>query len=171
VAEDFVLAAHDRKQIEGVVVRLSNVFGAPVTPDIDRWSLLVNDLCRQAATTGELRLNSLGTQLRDFITLGDVARAVNHILQLDTNQLANGLFNLGGCKVMSILEMTERIAVRWQVLTHRQITIVRPSGNDVPPPVLNYQCDKLAATGFTLTSEVDREIDDTLKLCLKAFGR
>lgn len=36
VAEDFVLAAHDRKQIEGVVIRLSNGFGAPVTPDVDR---------------------------------------------------------------------------------------------------------------------------------------
>jgi hypothetical protein len=41
----------------------------------------------------------------------------------------------------------------------------------VPPAVLNYRCDKLAATGFTLTSQIDREIDDTLKLCLQAFGK
>jgi UDP-glucose 4-epimerase len=171
VAEDFVLAAHDRKQIEGVVVRLSNGFGAPVTSDVDRWTLLVNDLCRQAAATGQLRLNSLGTQLRDFITLGDVGRAVNHLLQLDTDQLADGLFNLGGGKAMSILEMTERVAARWQALTGSEIAIVRPAGDDVPPPVLSYRCDKLAATGFTLTSEVNREIDDTLKLCLKALGK
>jgi UDP-glucose 4-epimerase len=171
VAEDFVLAANDRKQIEGVVVRLSNGFGAPVTPDIDRWTLLVNDLCRQATTTGELRLNSSGSQLRDFITLGDVARAVNHVLQLDTDQLADGLFNLGGGKAKSILEMTERIAARWQALTGREIAILRPAGDNVLPPALNYRCDKLAATGFILTSEVDREIDDTLKLCLKAFGK
>ena len=171
VAEDFVLAAHDRKLIEGVVIRLSNGFGAPVTPDVDRWTLLVNDLCRQAVTTGELRLNSSGKQLRDFITLGDVGRAVNHVLQLDTDQLADGLFNLGGGKAMSILEMTERIAARWQALTGREVAIVRPAGDSAPPPVLNYRCDKLAATGFTLTSEVNREIDDTLKLCLKAFGK
>ncbi len=171
VAEDFVLAAHDRKQIEGVVIRLSNGFGAPVTPDVDRWTLLVNDLCRQAVTTGELRLNSSGKQLRDFITLGDVGRAVNHVLQLDTDQLADGLFNLGGGKAMSILEMTERIAARWQALTGREVAIVRPAGDSAPPPVLNYRCDKPAATGFTLTSEVNREIDDTLKLCLKAFGK
>ena len=171
VAEDFVLAAHDRKQIEGVVIRLSNGFGAPVTPDVDRWTLLVNDLCRQAATSGELRLNSAGAQLRDFITLGDVARAVNHLLQLDAGQLADGLFNLGGGKAMSILEMTERIAARWHVMTGRDIAIVRPAGDGVPPPALNYRCEKLAATGFALTGQVDREIDDTLQLCLRAFGK
>lgn len=171
VAEDFVLAAHDRKQIEGVVIRLSNGFGAPVTPDVDRWTLLVNDLCRQAAISGELRLNSAGAQLRDFITLTDVARAVNHLLELDAGQLTDGLFNLGGGKAMSILEMTERIAVRWQALTGRDIGIVRPAGDGVPPPALNYRCDKLAATGFTLTGQVDREIDDTLQLCLGAFRK
>ena len=171
VAEDFVMAAHDQRQIEGLVIRLSNGFGAPVTPDVDRWTLLVNDLCRQAVTTGELRLNSSGNQLRDFITLSDVARAVNHLLQLKANHLADGLFNLGGGKAMSILEMTERIAARWQALTGREIAIVRPAGVSVPPPVLTYRYDKLTATGFTLSSEVDREIDDTLKMCLKAFGK
>ena len=170
VAEDFVLAAHDRKQIEGVVIRLSNGFGAAVTPDVDRWTLLVNDLCRQVAISGELRLNSAGSQLRDFITLADVARAVNHLLELDAGQLADGLFNLGGGKAISILEMTERIAARWRALTGRDIAIVRPAGDGVPPPALNYRCDKLAATGFTLTGQVDREIDDTLQLCLRAFG-
>ena len=171
VAEDFVLAAHDRKQIEGVVIRLSNGFGAPVTQDVDRWTLLVNDLCRQAATVGELRLNSSGEQLRDFITLDDIARAAIHFLQLDFDQLADGLFNLGGGKVMSILEMTERIAARWKALTGREIDIVRSAGRRTPPVALNYRCDKLAATGFTLNSDVDREIDDTLKLCLKAFSK
>ena len=171
VAEDFVLAAHDSKQIEGIVIRLSNGFGAPVTSEIDRWTLLVNDLCRQAVTTGELRLNSSGSQVRDFITLGDVAQAVNHMLQLDAEQLGDGLFNLGGGRAISILEMTEKIAARWQVLTGCAIAISRPSGDGVPSPVLNYRCDKLAATGFRLTSHVDSEIDNTLKLCLQAFGK
>ncbi|MBP6621108.1 MAG: NAD-dependent epimerase/dehydratase [Alcaligenes sp.] len=171
VAEDFVLAAHDRKQIEGVVIRLSNGFGAPVTPNVDRWTLLVNDLCRQAATRGELRLNSAGAQLRDFIPLADVARAVNHLLELDVEQLADGLFNLGGGKAMSILEMAERIAARWRALTGRDIAIVRPAGDSLAPPAFRYHSDKLAATGFTLIGQVDREIDDTLQLCLRAFGK
>lgn len=171
VTEDFVLAAHDLGQIQGVVVRLSNGFGAPATPDVDRWTLLVNDLCRQAATTGELRLNSAGAQRRDFIALGDVARAVDHLLQLDSDRLADGLFNLGGGKAVTILEMTERVAARWRNLTGKDIPIIRPTGDGAPSPSLNYRCDKLAATGFALSSQVDTEIDDTLKLCIRAFGK
>ena len=168
-AEDFVLAAHDQKRIEGIVIRLSNGFGAPVTPDVDRWTLLVNDLCKQAAINGSLKLNTAGTQLRDFVTLGDVARAVIHLLQLEPARLGDGLFNLGG-STLSILEMTERIRVRWRALTSRDIELIRPEGGDIPL-ALHYRCDKLFNTGFALTSEIYREIDDTLKLCLNAFRK
>ena len=171
VTEDFVLAAHDRKQIEGVVVRLSNGFGAPATAAVDRWTLLVNDLCRQAATKGELRLNSNGMQIRDFITLGDVARAVEHLLRLELPLVGDGLFNLGSGHATSILAMTERVATRWRLLVGGDILIVRPTADTGPVPVLNYRCDKLAATGFTLSEQIDREIDDTLRLCIHTFGK
>src|ERR1051326_4797952 len=79
-AEDFVLAAHDRKTMGGLVLRLSNGFGAPIRPEVNRWTLLVNDLCRQAVTARKLVLQSSGLQQRDFVTLSDVARAVLHCL-------------------------------------------------------------------------------------------
>lgn len=170
VTEDFLLAAHAQKQLEGIVIRLSNGFGAPVTPNVDRWTLLVNDLCRQAATSGELRLKSDGNQLRDFITLGDVSRAVSHLLQLRIDELGDGLFNLGGGKAISIFEMTERVADRWRALVGRDISIYRPVGDGKPPPPLNYCCNKLGATGFKLTSQIDSEIDATLRLCISTFG-
>jgi UDP-glucose 4-epimerase len=171
VTEDFVLAAHAQKQLEGIVIRLSNSFGAPVTPKVDRWTLLVNDLCRQAATNGELCLNSPGTQLRDFITLRDVSRAVSHLMELKVDQLGDGLFNLGSGKATSIFEMTECVAERWRALVGRDISIHRPVGDGKPPPPLNYCCDKLGATGFKLTSQIDSEIDATLRLCISAFGQ
>lgn len=170
-AEDFVLAAHDQAQIEGIVVRLSNGYGAPATPDIDRWTLLVNDLCRQAAVTGALKLNSAGTQLRDFITLGDVAEAVVHLMRLDASRVGNGLFNLGSGTSLSILAMTERVAARWRALTHGEIAITRPTDDRGPAPPLNYRCDKLAGTGFTPANQIDLEIDNTLRLCLDAFRK
>lgn len=170
VAEDFVLAAHDQKRIEGLVFRLSNGFGAPVTADVDRWTLLVNDLSRQAVTTGKLTLNSAGMQLRDFITLEDVARAVIHGVELPPDGLGDGLFNLGGDLSLSIYAMTERVAARWKVLTGQELPIIRP---DPPPgsfPVpFSYSCEKLKATGFSLTSKIDQEIDATLRLCMASF--
>lgn len=169
-SEDFVLAAHSLGRVQGAVFRLSNGFGAPTNETVDRWTLLVNDLCRQAATNGVLKLQSDGMQWRDFITLTDVARATHHILHCDPAQWGDGLFNLGGQLPMTVFAMASRVAMRWQALTGRPIDIIRvqPAGGELP--ALDYRCDKLIATGFTLTSPVDEEIDNTLRFCLQTFG-
>lgn len=171
VAEDFVLAAHEQKQIEGVVIRLSNSFGAPITPDIDRWSLLVNDLCRQAVTSSELKLRGDGSQYRDFITLEDVTRAALHLLKLDASKLADGLFNLGGGKTYTVLEMTKLIASRWNAITGKDIKIITLPSDGLNSKKLDYCSEKIVKTGFNLTSQFDNEIDKTLKLCINSFSQ
>jgi len=156
--------------IEGVVIRLSNGFGFPATPNIDRWTLLVNDLCRQVVVSGELRLNSPGFQQRDFITLGDITNATKHLINLNKSQLDDGLFNLGGMRSISILEMTEIVASRWLRMTGINPPIIRPDGSATSSRSLTYSCKKLLATGFKLSSLVEEEIDATLRLCHEAFG-
>jgi UDP-glucose 4-epimerase len=168
--EHAVLAAGQRGQIQCAVLRLSNAIGAPIWKDVNCWTLLVNDLCRQAVVTGALRLHSSGTQVRDFITLEDVARAVLHLIRAETNGLGDGLFNLGGDAVMSVFSMSERVAARWKVLTGKDLPIIRPEPSGPMPKSLTYSCDKLKAAGFSLTSQVHQEIDATLGLCMVAFG-
>lgn len=170
-AEDFVLAAHDQKKITGIIVRLSNGFGAPTHPDVDRWTLLVNDLCRQAVTSGKLELRSSGLQRRDFITLEDVTRTVDHLLKLPVSLCNDGLFNLGGECSLQIIEFTEKIASRCKAVLNFSPPIIRPEPaiNEVSIG-LNYCIDKLKATGFSLTGDIDAEIDATLSLCLAAYG-
>lgn len=168
--EHAVLGAGQRGQIQGVVLRLSNAFGPPVRKDADCWTLLVNDLCRQAVLNGRLKLHTAGTQLRDFITLEDVSRAVLHILQAESPILAGGLFNLGGDAVMSVFSMAELVAARWKTLTGKGLLIARPEPSGPSPEPLSYSCDKLKATGFSLTSRVPLEIDATLGFCMTAFG-
>lgn len=168
VTEDFVLGAHDTGRIEGVVLRLSNGFGAPMSADVDRWTLLVNDLCRQAVTSGEMKLQSAGTQLRDFITLEDVARGVGHLVALERASLSDGLFNLGD-RSASILEMAQRVANRAQILLGREVPIHRPEAG-APGAPLDYVSDKIRGTGFSPASRFDEEIDATLQLCMRAFG-
>lgn len=171
VAEDFVLSARDQGLIDGIVVRLSNSFGVPVTSKIDRWTLLVNDLCKQAAISGELSLNSSGEQLRDFITLQDVCGAITHILKLKGEELHDGLFNLGSGNSFSILEMAQRIAVRWHLITGNKIQIKRPISTEFIKSELNYSCAKLLDTGYRHQFQIDDEIDKTLMLCIREFSR
>lgn len=165
-----VLAAGQRGQIQGIVLRLSNAFGAPVWKDADCWTLLVNDLCRQAVVTGRLQLHTGGTQVRDFITLEDVSRAVLHVLQVEPTRLGDGLFNLGGDAAVSVFSMTEQVVARWNAMTGKDLPIIRPETSGPLPEPLDYSCDKLKATGFSLTSQVHQEIDATLGLCMAVFG-
>ncbi|ARJ66526.1 hypothetical protein WV31_13030 [Magnetospirillum sp. ME-1] len=170
-AEDFVLAAHDQGWLEGVVVRLSNGFGAPADSGIDRWTLLANDLCRQAATQGRLVMRSTGLQRRDFITLADVAGAVVHLLGLPRATLGDGLFNVGGAYAPTVYEMAGLIAQRAQALLGREVEIERPQPRpDETAAPLDYRIDKLKATGFAPAGDVAGEIDATLRLCREAFA-
>lgn len=170
-AEDFVLAEHNQMKICGIVVRLSNGFGAPTHPDVDRWTLLVNDLCCQAVQNRTLVLRSSGLQQRDFIALTDVGRAVAHLLSLPREDCGDGLFNLGGETSLSIWQMAQRIANRCQAVLGFTPEIIRPEpvGEEVDPS-LNYNMDKIIKTGFHLTGNIDQEIDNTLLFCKKFFG-
>jgi UDP-glucose 4-epimerase len=171
-AEDAVLAANDRGEIESVVLRLSNGFGAPTDLAVDRWSLLVNDLCWQAATASHLTLRTPGTQERDFITLTDVANGVAFALALEATRLGDGLYNLGGGASRSIFEMTTLIADRAKHCFGSRLQIERPDPNpDETAQHLNYQMDKLIDVGFALHGSANDEIDRMLLMCRKAADK
>jgi hypothetical protein len=94
---------------------------------------------------------------------------VLHVLQVEPARLGDGLFNLGGDAVVSVLSMTQQVAARWNVMTGKDLPIIRPEPSGPLPEALDYSCDKLKATGFSLTSQVHQEIDVTLGLCRAAF--
>jgi UDP-glucose 4-epimerase len=171
-AEDFVLAAHHRGAIAGAVLRLSNALGAPADPLIDRWTLIGNDLCRQAVAAGQLTLHTAGLQQRDFIALSDVCRAVGHVLDLPAAKLGDGLYNVGGERSRAIIEIAEMVAARSERILGHRPTIERPApADDETAPMLDYRIDKLKATGFALAGSLEDEIDGTLILCREGFAK
>ena len=171
VAEDFVISEFDKKNILGIVVRLSNSFGAPIHPNVNRWTLVANDLCRQAVTTEELKLLSSGIQRRDFITLSDVGRAVIHFIQLPESGYGNGIFNLGGENPIKIIDFATKISERCEKLFSFSPKIIHPDPKgDEKSFDLDYKIDKLKNTGFILKSDFNKEIDDMLIFCKREFG-
>ena len=170
--EDAVLASNQLGEMAGIVIRLSNAYGAPVERDVNCWMLLVNDLCRQAATSGRLVLRSAGLQKRDFITLHDVVRAIKHFIEYHVDKSSGGIFNLGGEATYRIIDLTELIARRCEVVLGYRPEIERP--DPVPAesyPKLNYKINKLKKTGFSLNENIENEIDATLRFCHKKFKK
>jgi UDP-glucose 4-epimerase len=122
-------------------------------------------------TTGKLVLKSSGLQMRDFITLSDVARSVQHVLNLPASALQDGLFNLGGECSLQIINLAQRIANR----ASRFLGFTPPIQRPEPRPTeafqtLEYRVDKFKSTGFTLSRNIDEEIDATLHFCKEVFG-
>lgn len=165
-AEDFILSAHDKLKIAGIVVRLSNGFGVPMHPAVDRWTLLVNGLCLQAVQDKKLTLRSSGLEQRDFIALHDVGRAVSHFLDLPRLDCEDGLFNLGGECAMTVWEMAQRIAQCCCETLGYLPEIIRPEPKFQEKAVaLHYDISKLKQTGFLINGNMDGEIMRTLEMC------
>lgn len=169
--EHAVLSACQRGQMEGVVLRLSNAFGAPVHKDVNCWMLLVNDLCRQAVTKRSLTLRSAGVQRRDFVTLQDVGGAVSHVLDLSKEQIGDGVFNIGGAWTPRVIDMVELIRERCSAVLGFVPALIRPEPEEGELALdLDFQIDRLLASGFELCGNAATEIDATLLFCHEAFG-
>lgn len=166
VAEDFVNWYRHSFGLDTLILRLSNGFGYPADPLVQRWTLVFNDLCKQAVQYGEIRLRSQGTQHRDFISLTDVARATIHLLGLPTQEWGDGLFNLGGECSLSILEVAERIASEFLVVYGKEVPVIIGDAKDTQAagPVV-YSIDKLKQAGFSTVGNMSQEIRGTFKVC------
>ena len=166
-AEDVVLAAANANMCS-IVLRLSNGFGVPAHPEVNAWMLLMNDLCRQSVTLRRMTLRSTGLQRRDFVTLQDVSRVVEHMIDLPNHQIGNGLFNVGSGKSLRVIDMVELIQARCTKVLGYTPEIIRLQSTDVDKsPDLNYRIDKLLSTGFSLSGNPVLEIDEILRMCEK----
>lgn len=163
-AEDVLCGAHQRDEIEAIVVRLSNAFGAPAHKDANCWMLVINDLCRQAVTTKRMILRSSGLQRRDFIPVSDVGHAILHLLHLPRQAVGIGIFNLGGNWSPTIWDAASlvRDLCKETLGFDAELTCIPPSKDEISGD-LTYCIDSLLHTGFRLVSDRCQEIRQLLR--------
>ena len=169
-AEDYVLAATLQSKINGIIVRLSNAIGAPIHPSVNRWTLLVNDICKQIAISKEIRLKSNGTQLRNFITMYDLCRSIDHFCSINKIDTAFPIYNLGGPSNMSINEIVNMV-VKICSKKYGFTPSIYKSDKVEKSNYLNYDSTKLERTGFYWINNIEKEIEDTLSVAFKLFKK
>ena len=159
---------HQNGDFAGIILRCANGFGVPMDPSVNIWHVLVNDLCNQVASTGSMTLQSSGLQERNFIPIADICSAILHFLHIDAERVGDGLFNLGGPKSMTVLEMAHVIAERSRIVLNIDPPINRPLQIEPNASVpLDYRIDKLLTTGFSCVNDIYYEIDQLLNMCKK----
>ncbi|MCW7471384.1 NAD-dependent epimerase/dehydratase family protein [Leptospira kanakyensis] len=167
-AEDTVLYATSLKKIRGVVLRLSNAFGAPLKPDINCWMLLVNDLVRQGVSLGHITLSSNGLQKRNFISIEFLLKFLYRILEIPYSELRYNLFNVGSESNLSVWDMATIVQARLQYILKKEIPLERDTTVGVSSDFL-YSVDRLKDITTAIDEFQIKEIDDLITFCIKHF--
>jgi UDP-glucose 4-epimerase len=148
---------------EVVVLRLSNAVGAPAADAIDCWTLVANDLCRQAVETGQLRLLSAGGQSRDFIALRDVADLV--LNAASGSVLDPGLYHVGSGTATTIRGLAELVRERAERVGISVSGIVAPVDSGQSGPPVRFVIERLSAAGWAPQVSIEEALDETLEFC------
>lgn len=160
-AENILLKYTNEGAIDGKVIRLSNALGYPLSPKLSAWSLVANDLCRQAMQNKKLILNSSGHQKRDFVAAACLPDAINILLNTPNEKIGNNpVFNLGSGETISILQLAEIIQNVYSVFTGESISLERKIDHSKPEdfPDFTYSIQKIQSIGFTLKKSIRDEI-------------
>jgi UDP-glucose 4-epimerase len=170
--ENAALGACLRGEIESVVLRLSNSFGAPAHRDANCWMLLVNDLCRQAVESGKMVLSSSGLQQRDFIPLAKICRVVERLSSRDFTLLSPAIINVGSGVSRSVLEMAELVRRRCSsTLGFDPEFRSEAPGADEMHGALLFQSTRLETLDESMSDDANAEIDGLLLFCRASSNR
>ncbi len=167
LASEHILAAGTAgSATELVVLRLTNGVGAPADPSVDRWTLVGNDLCRQAVTEGRLELRTHGAQWRDFVAITDVCRIVAATLPGAHPQVPAGTFNVGSGRPLTVRELAATVQTSCEALTGHRPELVVPPPPVSPPGPYRVSIDRLADVGVRPRDTVRAAVDETIRFCL-----
>ncbi len=165
ILEDYAQYYFSRYQLPVDIVRLSNVYGAPLFPEVDRWTLLVNDLCRQAVQSKSLRLKSDGSHQRDFLSMSDFLAGIECLIKHNNSQ-SYRVYNMGCGEVHSVKEIVDSIIERSKVVLGLDLPVYWGKEKSSQKN-LHLEINKICSLGWRPHKFPDvKEIDETLKICL-----
>lgn len=146
----------------GLILRPCAVFGPlPDAARFRRWSLVPFSFPRDAATTGEIRLASSGSQRRNFVSSVAIGEAVVDWLERGSAGLS--VINAIGVDDLSVFELAQLSADICTRVTGRACRVTRPEAAAADAPPLRYRSrTERPRTGLTLT--------DHLESIIKAYG-
>jgi UDP-glucose 4-epimerase len=159
-------------EINGTVIRLSNVFGVPINSKVNCWELLINNICRQVVETQKIHLNSTENQNRDFITMTDACRVINFVATQDLSMKIPNLLNVGSEQTRSVLEIVKLVQGR-ALCKFGFLPSLQDSQNQAASsaPDLNFKSIHRNLFANKVLNGIESEIDDLLEFCSATFGK
>jgi len=148
--------------------------GSPVSADADCWTLVVNDLCRQVACSGEMNLNSNKDVQRDYVSISYICDVLSQVITDDSlsNVLAGRVSNMSSGKSISLGDLASLIQECSQatlgVLPRYRFSAVARDDQEVVP--LNISSNLESIIDLKSGSDLPTEINNLLLNCQDWFG-
>lgn len=173
--ENVVCYAANHGRIDGLVLRLSNAYGKPAHPDANCWTLLVNDLCRQAVERRKLVLRARGLEFRDFLPVSQACDLIGRLIFEYAGIFEQSVLNIGSGKSEQVKIMAEKVQERCAKVLGFKPRLIRPKTavdveKDWESPATNcLEYKSLFMSESWKDSSADREIDTLLLACSDWF--
>lgn len=145
-------------------LRYANTVGANASVEVDRWTLLVNDLARSAVLEGRMALRTDGLQHRDFVSLADVCAVTEAAA---TGALAPGTYNVGSGVPRTVREVAALVGDAVERRTGRRPELVAPEPTGAPAAPAGIAVAALAAAGWTCRTPLEEAVDETVRWCIE----
>lgn len=151
--------------LEVVVFRLTNSVGAPVAVAVDRWTLVANDLCRQATLANRIELVSDGAQWRDFVALSDVVNLIE-LAATRPEVVPAGTYNVGSGLPMTIRQLAHLVQDVFADITGHRPRLVAPPPPSKPPCSYRVDVSRLGALRMPAFGAVRSAVVETGEFCM-----
>jgi len=130
LSEEIILKYFHREELNGAILRASNIFGKPLFDSDSCWKLFVNDVSKQAVLNNKIFINSDPDIVRDFITIDSFILAIHKLISTEMYS-SSPIFNLGSGNSSSLYEMASLVKDRVKVCLGKDIEIISKEPNRV----------------------------------------
>ena len=121
---DEIISLYDGVIPEVYSLRLTNGVGSPLNKYSNCWSLLVNDLCKQAVISRKIVLKAPRYTKRDFIPIDFIVNSISCFLDKDTSRLDSKFCNISSGKLTTISSIANLIRDRFKILFNDYLEVI-----------------------------------------------
>jgi UDP-glucose 4-epimerase len=149
--------------------RLTNSVGAPARTDVQRWSLVANELCREGAVSGSLTLRSSGVQWRDFIALSDVVGWLSALVRgvgVGVPSFVPGIYNMGSGQSVTVRGLATLVQDSFVAAGRARPELIAPPAPADPPGPYTVDVTRLGQLGIVPKMSLRQAVDETVAFCL-----
>lgn len=159
MGEKELLKVVKNSNMMGIVLRLSNCFGYPLTDNTDCWGLVLNQFIRDAFVSDRIKINGNYSDKRDFLSINEFNKILLEIL-IKAEPLS-GVINVSSGVSRTLLEVALRVSDIVSKYTGNKVELVK---QDVVNSNFNLDIQNHALNRMNIypSDDLDLEIREML---------